>query len=91
MVHFASSSARQRVTSNPLNTRDDVERLTKDLLDPLLPHFSESGARVRVSGVGAIFDEGAADLEGYARPLWGLSRWSCVLSCSSAEAKRYSG
>lgn len=57
---------------NPLLTRDDVERAVLDLFNPLLPYFSESGARVRLGAAGAIFDHAAADLEGFARPLWGI-------------------
>lgn len=58
--------------SNPLKTRTDVERALHESFAPLLPHFSEGGARVRLSGAAAHFDRAAADLEGFARPLWGL-------------------
>ena len=58
---------------NPLKTRDDVERGLRDLFTPLLPYFSEGGARVRLDGGAAHFDRAAADLEGFARPLWGLT------------------
>ena len=58
---------------NPLKTRADVERALHDLFNPLLPYFSEGGARVRLDGAGAHFDRAAADLEGFARPLWGLT------------------
>jgi hypothetical protein len=58
---------------NPLNTRDDVEKGLRDLFNPLLPYFSEGGARVRLDGGAAHFDRAAADLEGFARPLWGLT------------------
>ncbi|MDV3249964.1 DUF2264 domain-containing protein [Devosia sp. BK] len=58
---------------NPLKTRDDVEKGLRDLFQPLLPYFSEGGARVRLDGAGAHFDRAAADLEGFARPLWGLT------------------
>ena len=58
---------------NPLKNRDDVEKGLRDLFAPLLPYFSEGGARVRLDGAGAHFDRAAADLEGFARPLWGLT------------------
>ncbi len=58
---------------NPLRTRADVERALRDCFAPLRPHFSEGGARVRLSGAAAHFDRAAADLEGFARPLWGLA------------------
>lgn len=58
---------------NPLKSRADVEKALRDLFNPLLPFFSEGGARVRLDGAGAHFDRAAADLEGFARPLWGLT------------------
>lgn len=57
---------------NPLKTRDDIAKAVMDLFKPLLPYFSEGGARVRLSATGAHFDRTAADLEGFARPLWGI-------------------
>jgi len=58
---------------NPLLTRADVEKGLRDLFEPLLPYFSAGGARVRLDGAAAHFDRAAADLEGFARPLWGLT------------------
>ena len=58
---------------NPLKTRANVEKALHDLFNPVLPFFSEGGARVRLDGAGAHFDRAAADLEGFARPLWGLT------------------
>jgi len=58
---------------NPLQTRADVEKGLRDLFTPLLPYFSAGGARVRLDGAAAHFDRAAADLEGFARPLWGLT------------------
>ena len=58
--------------NNPLLTRYDLTKAVMDLFNPLLPYFSEGGARVRLSATGAIFDYAAAELEGFARPLWGI-------------------
>lgn len=58
---------------NPLKTRADVEKGLRDLFTPLLPYFSEGAARVRLDAAAAHFDRAAADLEGFARPLWGLT------------------
>ena len=58
---------------NPLRTRADVEKALRDLFNPVLPYFSEGGARVRLDAAAAHFDRAAADLEGFARPLWGLT------------------
>lgn len=61
------------LNGNPLRARNDVAQATLDLFNPLLPWFSESCARVTLSAEAAIFDRAAADLEGFARPLWGLA------------------
>ena len=58
---------------NPLTTRADVEAALRACFAPLRPYYSEGGARVRLSGAAAHFDRAAADLEGFARPLWGLA------------------
>ena len=50
-----------------------MEAGLRDLFKPLLPFFSNGGARVRLDGAGAHFDRAAADLEGFARPLWGVT------------------
>ncbi|MGK6316400.1 DUF2264 domain-containing protein [Neorhizobium sp. DT-125] len=57
---------------NPLRIRADLQKAAVDLFSPLLPYFSEGGARVLLSATAAHFDRAAADLEGFARPLWGL-------------------
>ena len=61
------------LAGNPLDDRADVERALRALFQPLLPYFSEGRARVRLSAGAAHFDRAAADLEGFARPLWGLA------------------
>ncbi|WP_395773758.1 DUF2264 domain-containing protein [Agrobacterium pusense] len=58
---------------NPLKSRADVRRALDDSFAPLLPYFSQGGARVTLSGAAAHFDRAAADLEGFARPLWGIA------------------
>ena len=61
------------LAGNPLKNLTDMRRALTDLFDPLLPYFSEGNARVRIDAAGAHFDRAAADLEGFARPLWGLA------------------
>ena len=61
------------LAGNPLKNLTDMRRALTDLFDPLLPYFSQGNARVRIDGAGAHFDRTAADLEGFARPLWGLA------------------
>jgi hypothetical protein len=61
------------LADNPFRTRADVQRAVGALFSPLLPYFSASGARVRLSAAAAHFDQAAAELEGFARPLWGIA------------------
>ncbi len=61
------------LSGNPFRTRADVQKAAGALFIPLLPYFSPSGARVRLSATAAHFDQAAADLEGFARPLWGIA------------------
>lgn len=58
---------------NPLKTREDVIQVMKDLYLPLKPYYSKGYARVRLDMAAASFDRTASDLEGFARPLWGLA------------------
>jgi hypothetical protein len=58
---------------NPLRTRADLQEAVRALCAPLAPRTSPGGARVRLGGTGAVFDDTAAELEGFARPLWGLA------------------
>ena len=60
-------------SDNPFQSRADVARAAADLFAPLLPYFSESGARVDLSATSAHFDMAAAAMEGFARPLWGIA------------------
>ena len=61
------------LAGNPLRSRADLQRAVRDLVAPLLPHFSPGGARVRLGSFAAIFPQADAELEGFARPLWGLA------------------
>ncbi|NUT40066.1 MAG: DUF2264 domain-containing protein [Thermoactinospora sp.] len=56
---------------NPLRTRDDLQDAVRALCEPLT--HSPGGARVKVGTTAAHFDPEAAELEGFARPLWGLA------------------
>jgi hypothetical protein len=58
---------------NPLQTRKDVVDAVTSLLDPLAHGSSHLHALVKVGSTGTRFDETAAQIEGYARPLWGLA------------------
>ncbi|KFA72774.1 hypothetical protein S40288_06386 [Stachybotrys chartarum IBT 40288] len=57
-------------TSNPLRTRDDVVAAAHALIAPLDKYRSPAGARVKIRpATVAAFDDIAAQLEGFARPL----------------------
>ena len=59
-------------STNPLRTRTDVQQLLRDLVNPILPHFSKGRAEVRLGANRAHYGDPAGWLEGFARPLWGL-------------------
>ena len=60
-------------SDNPFQTREDFVKATIALLKPLHPHFSPCHARISLPvATGAHFDQGAAELEGFARPLWAV-------------------
>ena len=56
----------------PLVTRGDVQRAVRDLYEPLRPYASPGGARVRLGSFGTVFEQEVAELEGFARPLYGI-------------------
>lgn len=57
-----------------VQNRESVQTLLKTLLDPLEPFFSPKKARVNCPGNTAVrFDQTASEVEGFARPLWGLA------------------
>ncbi|KAK6527444.1 hypothetical protein TWF694_004433 [Orbilia ellipsospora] len=61
------------LSGNPLVTRDDFAKACTSLLDPLLPSLSPGGSAVKLGETGTRYDEIAAQVEGYARPLWALA------------------
>ncbi|KAJ1557894.1 hypothetical protein HK096_004758 [Nowakowskiella sp. JEL0078] len=59
--------------SNPFETREDVVDGLRALLDPLAKVASPGGARIKIGNIATHYDEVAAQLEGFSRPLWGLA------------------
>ena len=58
-------------SDNPFQTRSDLFRAANALLQPLEQYRSPGKARIRTAtATGAGFSETAAQLEGFARPLW---------------------
>lgn len=66
LTHFNAWS------SNPLESRNDVVEALHQQLEPLIPAFTDDGARVSLADTSAAFGMEAAELEGFARPLWGI-------------------
>jgi hypothetical protein len=60
------------LAGNAFKTRDDLIAGVHRLFNPLLPCFSEGKARVQIDISGATCDRAACDLEGFARPLFGM-------------------
>ena len=70
-------------SNNPLKTREDFIQAAKALLTPLHQYKSPLGARIKIPvETGTQFDEAAAQLEGFARPLWAVA---CLLASSDGE------
>lgn len=65
------------LAGNPLRSRDDLVAAVHALVEPLLPSFSPGAARVRLGNTGVAFPDVAEELEGFARPLWGLVPLAC--------------
>jgi hypothetical protein len=61
------------LAGNPLRTRDDVATALASLIEPLRPCFSRGCGRVSIDAGGAEHARVAIELEGFARPLWGLA------------------
>lgn len=66
-------TAANPLAGNPLRTRADAQAAMLDLHSPLEERFGPGAARVTLGHSGAHFSNAAAELEGFARPLWGLA------------------
>lgn len=63
----------QAFSRSPFRTRRDFQDACRALLDPLVPRFTPGCSRVKIGSSTTRFDEGGAQIEGFARPLWGLA------------------
>jgi hypothetical protein len=61
------------LASNRFETRGDVVSACHGLFNPLRPHFSPGKARVQLDASTSTWDRAACDLEGWARPLFGIA------------------
>lgn len=71
-VHANGRTPPHPFSSNPFNSRTDLQNACISLLDPLVPRTTPGGSRTKIGASGTRFDESAAQIEGQARPLWGL-------------------
>ncbi|KAI0321986.1 hypothetical protein OF83DRAFT_1096817 [Amylostereum chailletii] len=60
-------------SDNQIRSKDDLRAFLTGLLDPLAAHTSPGGARIHLGHTGTHYDEAAAQLEGFSRPIWGLA------------------
>ncbi|OAR01037.1 hypothetical protein LLEC1_04504 [Akanthomyces lecanii] len=73
-------------SDNGFSSRNEVIAASKALLTPLVPYFSEGKARIKLPVTsGAHFDDTAADLEGYARPLWVVATLLGAQECNTGK------
>ncbi|KAJ5641446.1 hypothetical protein N7490_005446 [Penicillium lividum] len=71
-------------SDNNFHDRRDILNATKALTRALEPYFSPGKARVQLPvHSGAHFDEDAAQLEGYARPIWAIAAAATAASSST--------
>ena len=61
------------LANNKFLSRDDVVGACKSLFEPLVPYFSLGRARVQIDPTTSTWDRAACDLEGWARPLFGIA------------------
>jgi hypothetical protein len=77
MAHAVSDANRafpiHPFSQNNFESRKDVIDAVRSLLDPLAHGSSPLHSLVKVGSTGTRFDETAAQIEGFARPLWGLA------------------
>ena len=62
----------EKLSENPLLTREDVVRALLDLCRPLRQYYSVDQSTLHVGSTAAHYGEKSARMEGWARVLWGL-------------------
>jgi len=58
---------------NPLQTKADLAKFLIGILNPLAARTSPGGARIHLGHTATHYDDIAAQLEGFSRPIWGLA------------------
>lgn len=55
-----------------LNSKQDFQKLFMNIVNPLIPYYSEGKAELKLGVTATSYDRKAIYLEGFSRPLWGL-------------------
>lgn len=63
---------RRTYTIEDFSTRESTQRVLLEVLNPLKPYYSKSGARLYVGQTSAHYEDDTIPMEAFARPLWGL-------------------
>src|SRR5690348_16282277 len=58
---------------NPFRDRADAQEAVLSLFLPLVPAYEAGGARVKLGVTATTYDAATAELEAFARPLWGVA------------------
>ena len=69
------------MVKNNLNQKNDYQELLQTLAAPLHAHYSKGKARLKLGVTGVTYTEPGAELEGFARALWGLGPLWTDKSC----------
>ncbi len=62
----------RKFTTADFSTKKAAEQALLDILNPLKPFYSESGARVHIGNTSTHYENDTIPMETFARPLWGL-------------------
>lgn len=60
-----------------LQSKQDYQEKLFEVLNPLVPHYSTGRARLILGYTGATYSPTVAQIEGFARVLWGLAPYYC--------------
>ena len=60
-----------------LQSKQDYQEKLFEVLNPLVSHYSASRARLTLGYTGASYTPTVAQIEGFARVLWGLTPYYC--------------
>lgn len=60
-----------------LQSKRDYQEKLFEILNPLVPHYSTGRAKLTLGYTGASYSPAVAEIEGFARVLWGLAPYFC--------------